>query len=391
MSASGENLDLNLSLAPRLSKMYLGMQSLSPAPRTPFNSFELTADKLVADYKIDLITHNSRSILPKPPLVPRTDESKELCGNASVQVHNQDEELKSFPPGRTSQGAKSRKYVKTVAREAKSDPVDNYNLTGCCRYDSSLGLLTKKFIKLLQGTKDGTLDLNRTADILEVQKRRIYDITNVLEGIGLIEKCSKNHVQWKGNGILGLKELGDEVSHLKGEVENLQAVECRLDDRIRRKQEEIRELLSNQDFQKHLFLTEEDISSLPCLRNQTVIAIQAPLASTIEVPDPDQDIGLFQKQYRLIVRSSTGQIGVYLLNTKEHKCNDISVKRAKLSDQLTPTGSNSNRVDDADMSSTSSKASGFQKIVPLDVGIDDDYWLRSEHEVSLSQLWGTEE
>ena len=88
------------------------------------------------------------------------------------------------------------------------------------------GLLTKKFISLIQGSTDGTLDLNRTADVLEVskelfryfpvfhvyfmsywifflfiveqvQKRRIYDITNVLEGIGLIEKTSKNHVCWK--------------------------------------------------------------------------------------------------------------------------------------------------------------------------------------------------
>ena len=33
---------------------------------------------------------------------------------------------------------------------------------------------------------------------LGVQKRRIYDITNVLEGIGLIEKCIKNMIKWKG-------------------------------------------------------------------------------------------------------------------------------------------------------------------------------------------------
>ena len=30
------------------------------------------------------------------------------------------------------------------------------------------------------------------------QKRRIYDITNVLEGIGLIEKRNKNCIVWKG-------------------------------------------------------------------------------------------------------------------------------------------------------------------------------------------------
>jgi hypothetical protein len=36
-----------------------------------------------------------------------------------------------------------------------------------------------------------------------LQKRRIYDITNVLEGIGLIEKKSKNNIQWKGCGECG--------------------------------------------------------------------------------------------------------------------------------------------------------------------------------------------
>lgn len=43
-----------------------------------------------------------------------------------------------------------------------------------------------------------TVDLNDAAKRLNVQKRRIYDITNVLEGIGLIEKTIKNKIKWKG-------------------------------------------------------------------------------------------------------------------------------------------------------------------------------------------------
>jgi len=35
---------------------------------------------------------------------------------------------------------------------------------------------------------------------LAVQKRRIYDITNVLEGIGLIAKYKKNKIRWAGGG-----------------------------------------------------------------------------------------------------------------------------------------------------------------------------------------------
>jgi len=60
-----------------------------------------------------------------------------------------------------------------------------------------LGLLTKKFIGLLENSTDGVVDLNIASEKLDVQKRRIYDITNVLEGIGILEKKSKNNIQWK--------------------------------------------------------------------------------------------------------------------------------------------------------------------------------------------------
>ena len=59
------------------------------------------------------------------------------------------------------------------------------------RYETSLGLLTKKFVSLFHSSSSGTVDLNKASESLGVQKRRIYDITNVLEGIGLVEKKSK--------------------------------------------------------------------------------------------------------------------------------------------------------------------------------------------------------
>jgi len=65
------------------------------------------------------------------------------------------------------------------------------------RPETSLGALTKKFCELLHASPDGVLDLNEAAETLRVQKRRIYDITNVLEGVGLISKASKNHIRWK--------------------------------------------------------------------------------------------------------------------------------------------------------------------------------------------------
>jgi sugar-specific transcriptional regulator TrmB len=58
--------------------------------------------------------------------------------------------------------------------------------------------LTKKFIQLLVEAEEQCLDLNNAMKVLNVPKRRIYDITNVLEGINLIQRYKKNHVRWIG-------------------------------------------------------------------------------------------------------------------------------------------------------------------------------------------------
>ena len=50
------------------------------------------------------------------------------------------------------------------------------------RHDNSLAVLTKKFVKLIKSSSNQTIDLNDAVQQLDVQKRRIYDITNVLEG-----------------------------------------------------------------------------------------------------------------------------------------------------------------------------------------------------------------
>ncbi len=54
------------------------------------------------------------------------------------------------------------------------------------RKENGLVELTKKFIQLLVEAEEQCLDLNNAMTVLKVPKRRIYDITNVLEGINLI-------------------------------------------------------------------------------------------------------------------------------------------------------------------------------------------------------------
>lgn len=94
------------------------------------------------------------------------------------------------------------------------------------RYDTSLGLLTKKFIDLLHESGNGVVDLNAASTFLNVQKRRIYDITNVLEGVGILEKKSKNNIQWKrGNSLCGL----DNAQKVQIERDQLEHKEVMLD------------------------------------------------------------------------------------------------------------------------------------------------------------------
>lgn len=49
---------------------------------------------------------------------------------------------------------------------------------------------------LLQSAPGGILDLNEATEKLGTRKRRVYDITNVLNGIKLTAKKSKNKIQW---------------------------------------------------------------------------------------------------------------------------------------------------------------------------------------------------
>ena len=93
-----------------------------------------------------------------------------------------------------------------------------------------MGLLTKRFLGLLQSAENGILDLNQASVALAVQKRRIYDITNVLEGIGLLRKISKNNIQWRGAG--GPPDQGDAQRDLGQQLADLEAKENQLDQLI---------------------------------------------------------------------------------------------------------------------------------------------------------------
>jgi hypothetical protein len=152
------------------------------------------------------------------------------------------------------------------------------------RLDNSLSLLTKKFVELISSAQGGVLDLNTAADLLKVQKRRIYDITNVLEGIDMIEKRSKNNIKWKCGEVLTDADKVN-MEKLKVEVEKMVGDERELDQRIEKAFNNVRELTSNADCLKLAFVTNDDVRELQQFKDQIILAIKAPRGTRMEVPE----------------------------------------------------------------------------------------------------------
>ncbi|XP_072079331.1 transcription factor E2FC isoform X7 [Arachis hypogaea] len=329
----------------------------------------------------------AHSILPNPPQLTQTCAISSF--NFNNHNHNHTSNHRQLPPTFYNQTQppiraenQTTRYTKHATHKPNATEAPHLAAVNNCRYDSSLGLLTKKFVCLIEAADYGTLDLNKTAETLEVQKRRIYDITNVLEGIGLIEKTSKNHIRWKGCNGHGAQELDYQLKRLKTEVENLYAEESALDDCIRQKQELIKNLEENENSQR--------------LQNQELIAIKAPKFSVVEVPDPDQELGF--RHYKMTVRSATGPIYIYLLSKKGLKCKSDTIEQVKLIDpswngnhckmrDMILSASKADLKNPEVLTSPGSEAFGIQEITPMEFKMDDDYWFESDAGVTLTDLW----
>nr|GMD17827.1 transcription factor E2FB-like [Ipomoea batatas] len=311
-------------------------------------------------WKSDMVSHSQ---------VPSDqDPSFGYAVNSPMQTPVSGKARKAQRVPRTS---KSRRYVSQNAVDDGSPSGNNVTPVGSCRYDSSLGLLTKKFINLIRHAEDGILDLNKAADTLEA------------------------------------------------EVEKLMLKERRIDEQIREMQDRLRDLSEDENNKGYcvlecssslwLFVTEEDIKGLPCFQNETLLAIKAPHGTTLEVPDPDEAVDYPQRRYRIILRSTMGPIDVYLVSQFEKKLEEINAVDVAPSIHST-SGVNENATAmveteksrgnevlqeketeraSSNVGTSQDFTSGIMKIVP-DVDNEADYWLLSDADVSITDMWTTE-
>ncbi|XP_060901792.1 transcription factor E2F4-like isoform X1 [Labrus mixtus] len=181
----------------------------------------------------------------------------------------------------------------------------------CQRSLKSLRLLATRFVKMLQEAEGGVVDIREAVSLLAVgKKRRIYDITNVLEGVGLIVKISKSHVKWRGEFPgESSPEFNSRLLELKSEVEDLEQKEHTLDQQKFWVEQSIRN--TTEDCSHLTYVNHENVSD--CFSDQTLLAVQAPLGTQLDVPIPKAVLNSPAK-YQIHLKSINGPIDVVLLN-----------------------------------------------------------------------------
>ncbi|KAJ8261736.1 hypothetical protein GJAV_G00157830 [Gymnothorax javanicus] len=100
--------------------------------------------------------------------------------------------------------------------DADGVDVDEFEKRPISRKQKSLGLLCQKFLSLYPdypaSSEMTSISLDEVATSLGVERRRIYDIVNVLESLMLVSRVAKNHYLWHGR-----KQLRETLQTLQGQ------------------------------------------------------------------------------------------------------------------------------------------------------------------------------
>ncbi|XP_054264893.1 transcription factor E2F4-like isoform X2 [Macrosteles quadrilineatus] len=149
------------------------------------------------------------------------------------------------------------------------------------------------------------------ADLLAVsQKRRIYDITNVLEGIGLIEKKNKNLIQWKGSEF-PLQGPLCSISEIKKELAKLRKYEELLDTHLQWCNQSVNNIMDDEENKRKAYVLDSDVNF--CFEDNVFLAIKAPPGTLLEVPVVDHKAENSNSKYMIHLKSKSDPIHVYYL------------------------------------------------------------------------------
>ena len=176
------------------------------------------------------------------------------------------------------------------------------------RQENSLCQLTKKVIQYIKSKKKLNININELVKDLSVKKRRIYDITNVLQGIGYIEKKGKNEIVWMKNQVLNKKECKIKNNLIKinkqiNEINNI----------INILKDEFVTISRKRDFNKYGYITFNDLKKFSENEKIDFLIIKGNKGTKVEIMDKKNS----RKTCEEILRQF--QEGQIELNQKNYK------------------------------------------------------------------------
>ena len=158
--------------------------------------------------------------------------------------------------------------------------------------ENSLGQLTKNFLNYIKTTGRKSININDLVNELSVKKRRIYDITNVLQGIDYLQKSGKNEIVWTKTISIKAKSKKkvnapkkNNINKQKINIEELEKEKNELDNDIDKFKAEFNSIAKKNDFAKYGYITLEDIRRLSINAKVDLIVIKAAKGTVMNVID----------------------------------------------------------------------------------------------------------
>ncbi|NXP48998.1 E2F7 factor, partial [Heliornis fulica] len=187
------------------------------APKTPIKSepVDLSKQKGCTPER-NPITPVKLVDRPQPDPWTPTANLKMLVSAASPDMRDREKKKELFRPIENSEQSDMPDSLQYDMVDDST--VDEFEKQRPSRKQKSLGLLCQKFLARYPSyplsTEKTTISLDEVASILGVERRRIYDIVNVLESLHLVSRVAKNQYSWHGRHNLSqtlqtLQEAGE--------------------------------------------------------------------------------------------------------------------------------------------------------------------------------------
>ncbi|TKS76173.1 Transcription factor E2F6 [Collichthys lucidus] len=100
------------------------------------------------------------------------------------------------------------------------------------KQEVSMHVLVKRFLEMMLTAPDGLLDVRQVVASLQTHRRRLNDVTNVLQGINLIENTAAHIFKWTGQSRIS-SFLWKNEQMFQRELDNMKLVEDTLDGLIK--------------------------------------------------------------------------------------------------------------------------------------------------------------